>query len=972
MIMVGYDRDYTYIAYDSKENKVVITRELLFNEKLAEKDTEERNCYKSLDSYLDTFVDPITTTIDCNGINAIEDNQEPLNYDDAMKCSEWKQWTKAMQEEYESLVKAKTMTIVSIDRNKVNPIKCKWVYKKKRDADGNICRYKARLVAKGYSQRHGIDYDETFSPVVRMKTIRFLLSVAAMMDLSIIQFDVKTAFLHGKLEEDIWMEEPEGFRTNSNAAYKLNKSLYGLKQASRVWNQTFVDFLTKFELEQLRIDSCVLVRRKNNLLIVAIYVDDGLVMSNNENLLSEVIDHLKIKFEIKTMEAKCFVGLEIHRNQREKSLTISQKAYAKRIIKRFELENSKGSEIPINSTTKFIKTGVAKSEVSKSVDVPYREAIGSLMYLMIGSRPDIACSINILSRFCEDPKLPHWLAVKTVLKYINGTINAGLIYCQSHEQQLVAYADADFGSCQDYRKSVSGIVVKHYSAPVIWKSTKQTTVAKSTTEAEFTACSLVSREIMCIRNIMKEIGLEQPVPTTLFCDNQSAIKLILNNQIHSKIKHLDIKLMAIRDRIENRDINVRYVRIEEQQADVLTKPLAKKIFFNLLGKLGFTLLCASITGNSQATKPIKGGFIVKIANPCQALHDTQMTNLRNLGYNFMAPTYQKILMNIDFTWDICHESFENNIDSIIPELDTCLVNIDRASRHRRDIVDLISTAGTVVAAVIGFVKGYSKTADNHDTINEVKTLDQRLNQNIERYLSNKEMMRHNQLEVTRVVSESLKNKQVNTTWSRFNEHFYLISHVLNEIYAGRAALLEIIKTCKKGQLATREVAELIENKALSELSPEDTILHSLVVKDYYMAVLYSIIGEDPMNKEESQIHAYLTLSLGIGAILLIIVACTIAITTVGLNREAPTELSFHPSAPTQQREGALQTITPLILPRHQNQSITVSDTMSKTEGHIMQKTENALNKSTVESRSFTDIKREVEALMMQQSQFESN
>lgn len=213
--------------------------------------------------------------------------------------------------EYESLLKNKTWEVVPVPSG-CKPIKCKWVYKLKTNADGSIAHYKARLVAKGYSQTRGIDYDETFSPVVRMESVRLILSIVAKEDLELAHFDVCTAFLYGELKEEIFMAEPEGYESKNikQMCCQLKKSLYGLKQASRVWNQCFITFLKLFNLKQLYTDSCVLVRESGDeVLIIAIYIDDGLLCSSSIKLLNEVISHLKARFEITLMEAECFVGM---------------------------------------------------------------------------------------------------------------------------------------------------------------------------------------------------------------------------------------------------------------------------------------------------------------------------------------------------------------------------------------------------------------------------------------------------------------------------------------------------------------------------------------------------------------------------------------------------------------------------------------------------------------------------------------
>lgn len=607
VIMVGYDRDFTYRLFEPSSLKVYISREVVFDEgkSLYEGKKKEYKIISELIEENGRYNADGIKTAEVSVASLSSFSIEPTDYKEAISCDDSEQWNAAMKEEYASLIANDTWEVVRYDASKITPIKCKWVYKIKYNANGSIGRYKARLVAKGYSQKPNIDYNETFSPVVRLESVRLILSLVAKMDLEMIHFDVKTAFLNGKLNEEIYMQEPEGFKTGTNLACKLKKSLYGLKQASRVWNQTFVDSLNKFDMKQLRSDSCVFVRRGRETLIIAIYVDDGLVCASNKELLGKVVEHLKQQFEITVLDARCFVGLEITRSRQTKKLFVSQQAYAKRILDKYNLQDCNALTLPMTANSKYVKTGVAQSLPSKTFDGPYREALGSIMYLMIGSRPDIACAVSILSRFCSEPKVAHWEAMKNLLRYIKGTTGLGLMFRGSDEQDLVGYADADYGSCIDTRKSISGMVVKHYSAPIVWKSTKQSTVAESTTEAEFVACSLASREVVWLRNFLEELtGAEPTKQTTLYCDNQSAIRFVNEKQITSKIKHVDIRLHAIRGRVETRKIDVKYIRSQDQQADILTKPVSSKNFKYLLEKLGMmTLLlmcmCSIVNADSK-------------------------------------------------------------------------------------------------------------------------------------------------------------------------------------------------------------------------------------------------------------------------------------------------------------------------------------------------------------------------------------
>lgn len=513
---------------------------------------------------------------------------EPITYHEAVTCPDARMWKRAMDEEFKSLEGQKTWILTRLPHNR-KTIKCKWVYKVKYDTSGRIERYKARLVAKGFSQRAGIDYTETFSPVVRLDSIRILLAYVAKLNLEMIHFDVKTAFLDGNLEEEIYMEQPEGYKIGNNNVCLLKKSLYGLKQASRQWNLCFTQFLQRFNLRPLIKDGCIFRRFAKNdreILIIAIYVDDGLICCSNLGMMSNVIDHLRSKFEIKLMDPRCFVGLEIHRNRRARTLFINQELYATKILERFSMLSAKSASTPFDCNQRLCIAGANDGKYHPDVNVPYRQAIGSLMYLMIGSRPDIAYAIGILSRYSEHPKLAHWYAVKRVFQYIRATTGYGIKYNDSQSQvgAISCWSDSDYAADTDTRKSLSGYVIIYNVGPVLWKSTKQSLVATSTCEAEFVAASLATKDSIWSQQLLSEFGVMRR-PIKLYVDNQGALQVIANKSIHSKCKHIDTRYMHIRELSEQKRIVPTYVQTKQQLADIFTKPLAKSQLEYLRDKL---------------------------------------------------------------------------------------------------------------------------------------------------------------------------------------------------------------------------------------------------------------------------------------------------------------------------------------------------------------------------------------------------
>lgn len=375
----------------------------------------------------------------------------------------------------DSLSKNKTWILVKLPEGR-KAIDCKWVSKIKYKTNGSVNRYKARLCARGFTQRYGIDYRETYSPVVRMDSVRTLLAIAAQFDLDILQIDVKTAFLHGLLEEEIFMSQPEGF-AKGNYVCKLQKALYGLKQASRSWNQCFTKFLKQFDLVPLASDGCVFATRNcclencnaNELLNICIYVDDGLLLSNSKSLMKRCVVHLEQRFEITTSEPDVFVGVQIKRDRANGVLQIHQQFYLEQVIARYNMSGCEAVSVPMQTNLRLCKTGVVGVE-SKQVDVPYRQAIGSLLYAALATRPDICYSVSLLARFSTAPRLTHLSAVKYIMRYLVNKLDFGITYKRRDKLDVCAYSDADLGGCNDTRKSTTGYLVLINGAPVIWKA----------------------------------------------------------------------------------------------------------------------------------------------------------------------------------------------------------------------------------------------------------------------------------------------------------------------------------------------------------------------------------------------------------------------------------------------------------------------------------------------------------------------
>ena len=404
----------------------------------------------------------------------------------------------AMEEELESMRVNQVWELVDLPEGR-RAIGNKWVLKVKHKADGSVERFKARLVAKGFTQQEGIDYEETFSHVVRFTSIRLILAIVASLDLELHQMDVKTAFLNGELDEEIYMEQPTGFveEGNEHKVCKLLKSIYGLKQSSRQWYFRFQEVVLSNGFTMIDEDNCVYTKRsKGKFVIMSLYVDDILIAGNDKDFVMDVKAWLSSSFEMKDMgEAAYILGVKISRDRSKRLLSLSQETYIKKVLERFGMQNCKSIDTPVckGDTLSQRQCPETREEKERMKNVPYASAVGSLMYAMMCTRPDICFAVGLVSRYQSNPGTTHWKAVKRILRYLSGTADYGLCY-RGKDLQLQGYTDADWGGDLDERRSTSGYVFLLAHGAISWSSKKQSCIALSTMEAEFVAFCSAAQE----------------------------------------------------------------------------------------------------------------------------------------------------------------------------------------------------------------------------------------------------------------------------------------------------------------------------------------------------------------------------------------------------------------------------------------------------------------------------------------------
>ncbi|KAJ9545029.1 hypothetical protein OSB04_024736 [Centaurea solstitialis] len=533
------------------------------------------------------------------------DLNEPTSYGEAVSGSESEQWQEAMKAEMQSMYDNQVWELTDLPQH-CRAVGRKWVFKKKTDMDGNVHTFKARLVAKGFTQTHGIDYDETFSPVAMLKSIRILMAISAYFNYEIWQMDVKTAFLNGKLTEEVYMEQPEGFEDpkNPNKVCKLLKSIYGLKQASQSWNLHFDERIKEFGFTKSEFEPCVYTKFSGSIVtFLVLYVDDILLIENDVPTLQSVKSWLSKCFQMKDLgEAAYILGIKIYRNRSKRLIGLSQSTYIDKILKKFRMDESKKGFIPMQYGIVLSKTQcpVSSQDQDKMKSVPYASAIGSIMYAMLCTRPNVAYSVSVTSRYQQNPGEPHWVAVKNILKYLRRTKEMFLVFGGSEDEiSVTGYSDASFQTDRDDFRSQSGYVFTLNGGVISWKSSKQDTIADSTTEAEYIAASDAAKEAVWLRNFLSDLRVVASIsrPIDIFCDNSGAVAQAKEPREHHKSRHVLRKYHLIREIIGRGDVRICKIPTEENVADPLTKPLARVKHEAHASSIGMQYLDTTNQGN---------------------------------------------------------------------------------------------------------------------------------------------------------------------------------------------------------------------------------------------------------------------------------------------------------------------------------------------------------------------------------------
>lgn len=510
--------------------------------------------------------------------------KEPETFEEAVSGSEARQWNEAIAAELSSMERLAVWepSVLPKDRK---PISCRWLFKRKTNpSDPAKVRFRARLVIRGFSQTPFFDFspDNIYAPVARAESTKLMLSLAAEEGLVCHQCDISSAFLYAPLEEEIYMEPPKGFKLSENKVLLLRKALYGLKQSPAMFHKTLAKILGDMGLKPLKTELCIFTSgEKGNRFIALVYVDDLMLLASKQAQIEAFLKTLSAKFEITHQKLSYYLGIEIH-HEPDGAIHINQAQYAMEIVERFEMQNHKTAASPSD------KTIYDEDDSLPCPDRPYSALIGALMYLATITRFDIAFTVNYLAKFSSRPTERRWNEALRVLKYIAGTASHGITFRPGNYGPTEVYSDADHAADIQTRKSVSGAILLRQGGAIAWNSTRQTTVAQSSTEAEFLAASNALRSSIWVTKLLSELGINEK--HTLLIDNISAIRLIKNSAFHRRSKHIALSEMMIRDHYQKGEIDLKYVNTTLQEADILTKSITGARLQELLKLTGLTAL----------------------------------------------------------------------------------------------------------------------------------------------------------------------------------------------------------------------------------------------------------------------------------------------------------------------------------------------------------------------------------------------
>jgi transposase InsO family protein len=512
----------------------------------------------------------------------LDQNFVPQTYDEA---KEHKVWRDAVENEHSAMVRNHTWDEAELPLGK-KAVTSRWLFTIKYNSDGTIERHKSRLVARGFTQTYGEDYHDTFAPVAKLHTVRVVLSLATNLDWDLWQMDVKNAFLQGELEDEVYMHPPPGLEyiVKPGNVLRLRKAIYGLKQSPRAWYHKLSHTLRDHGFHKSEADHTLFTLQSvNGIVVILVYVDDIIITGSNKEGMKGIKEHLHSVFDIKDLgEMKYFLGIEICRSK--EGLFLSQRKYTLDLLHECDLGSRKAST-PLEDAYKATCKGENNDDKPFDDVSQYRRMVGKLIYLTI-TRPDICFAVNQVSQHMQVPKMCHWAMVDRILRYLKGTPEQGIWMGRNESTTLVGYCDADWAGDRQDRKSTTGYCTFLGGNLVTWKSKKQKVVSCSSAEAEYRAMRKLTDELIWLKQLLKDLGVETQEPITMHCDNQAAIHIASNSVFHERTKHIEVDCHKVREKVEQGVILPCYTRSSDQLADIFTKAASTKVCEFVYSKLG--------------------------------------------------------------------------------------------------------------------------------------------------------------------------------------------------------------------------------------------------------------------------------------------------------------------------------------------------------------------------------------------------
>ncbi|SOV05373.1 uncharacterized protein UDID_18401 [Ustilago sp. UG-2017a] len=580
-IMIGYDNKHKAWKFCNPDQPTSIqwSNSATFHEDKGWSDRQQEAC-KPMEVEEESAA-PTTVEEETRSETMVEDllpamdstvgaaNTAVLNLDptlgEAMNGEDAQLWKEAIRKELEGLEAMGTWEVVHQPPG-VPLVDSKVVLRLKLDADGVPVKHKARLVARGFTQREGIDYQETFSPVAPLGAIRAILALAVQNNWEVHALDITMAYLNSTLKEAIYMKPPEGSGVAPGKVYKVVKGLYGLKQSGREWNQEFDRSLRRMGFFQVECAPCIYTKGQGeDMAIVVIYVDDTLVIAPWLETVLKVKKQIGQRWKMEDSgKVSHFLSIKISQNHVMCTMTIGQSGYIDQVLAKHLDKHTKPTMVPMLS----IPEGTLVASTAQQKEYPV--IVGKLLWVANSTRPDLSLTVGVLARHMREPSQEHYQAAQRDLCYLESTKEIGLVYRANESQEpLVAHSDAN------WRRSTSGSVVLVYGNPVAWKSVTQKCISLSAVEAEFIAAMEATREVLFLKQLLRSIGIATGTPT-IYSDNTGCIQVSKVPAQHWKLKHIDTKYHFIRNNVQEGRVQIKYVDTTRNLADVLTKPIGRQ------------------------------------------------------------------------------------------------------------------------------------------------------------------------------------------------------------------------------------------------------------------------------------------------------------------------------------------------------------------------------------------------------------